>query len=147
MNGRNIMIKIRFLTLGLGFFLITIGSGCKKAVDNAQENALYEIITSNTWVVTKLEISGTNYKTDFDPYQFQFSRNGVVAAKKTGSTDINGEWNLTLSNLSILINYRNAGLPFSRTDGLWFISGTTFTTVDATRTEAGITYKLSIKAL
>jgi hypothetical protein len=141
------MTRNKLLTLGLSFFLIFVGFGCKKAVDNAQENALFDIITSNTWVVTKMEIGTTNYKTEFDPYQFQFSRNGVVAAKRTGINDVNGQWNLTLSNLSILINYSSAGLPLSRTDGLWFISGTTFTTVDATREEGGVTYKLSIKAL
>lgn len=121
--------------------------GCKKAVDNAQEDALFEIITNNTWIVTKLEIGGTEYKSEFSPYQFQFSRNGTVAAKQTGMPDVNGQWNLNLSNLSILVDYNSAGLPLSRSSGLWFISGTTFTTVDATRVEAGVTYKLSIRAL
>ncbi len=141
------MRKRDLLTLSFSLMLLWAMSGCKKAVDNAQENALYDIITNNTWVVTKLEIGGLEYKSEFTPYQFQFSRNGTVAAKQTGFPDINGLWNLNLTNLSILVDYNIAGLPLSRSSGLWFISGTTFTTVDATRQDGGVTYKLSIRAL
>lgn len=126
--------------------LLMLG-GCKKAVDNAQTNALLDLITTGQWVVTRFEVGAEDKLSEYTPYTFQFFRNGQVAARQSGQPDVVGTWNPIVENLSIQSAFNGAGLPLTRFNGTWSINRTTMTTVEASREEGGVLYRLGLRSL
>ncbi len=127
----------------LFFILMAFGSAsCKKAVDKAEENAAYEIITNGRWAITRFDIGATSLLTEYTPYEFQFFRGGVVAAYIPGSPNVNGTWVGKEDILAIESNFPGADNPLKRLNGLWLITGATQTSVKGTRTEGSDVYTL-----
>ena len=139
---KNLIFKPLVLLLALSSFF-----SCKKAVDKIQENAIFDIITNGRWVVTKFDVGTTPSLADYNGYEFQFFRNGVVTAFRSGSPDVNGTWQGNPQNLSINSNFPGAGLPLDRFNGVWFITRTTENTVDAFKTVGTQEYKLALQRL
>ncbi len=111
------------------FFLLIIScsllsglSSCKKAVDKIQENAIFEIITKGQWIVAKFEKGGSSILPEYTDYVFQFYKNGVVSAMKTGSPNVDGQWSVSTETLSISATFPGAADPIKRFNGTWLIT-------------------------
>jgi hypothetical protein len=132
----------------LAFGLILLASfACKKAVDQVQQNALYDIITNGRWKVTKFDVGTTPKQAEYEGYEFQFYSNGVVKAFKSGSPDVNGTWDSNIDNLTITSNFPGTTDPLKRFNGIWFITRTTEVTVQAVKSEGTEEYSLALRKL
>jgi hypothetical protein len=123
------MIRYALIILMGSGFLFGLPS-CKKAVDNIQKNAAYDIITKGQWKVTKFEKGTASILPEYADYVFQFYENDVVTAFKPGSPDINGVWSASTENLSITTSFPGQSDPLKRFNGTWLITKITETTVE-----------------
>lgn len=123
------MIRFAILIL-ICTLLLNTTSGCKKAVDNIQKNAAYEIITQGQWKVTKFEKSSVSIQAEYEGYLFQFYRNGVVTAFNSGLTNADGTWSAGAETLSITADFPGQADPLKRLNGTWIITKITATSVE-----------------
>ena len=137
--GKYVWLVISLFSLGF--------SSCKKAVDNAQENAAFEIITNGQWQVTKFDVGTTPKLSEYSGFIFQFYNTGIVKAMKTGNPDIDGNWSVRTDVAAINSNFPGQGDPLKRFNGTWLLTKTTETTVQAIKDDAGVTYTLALKKL
>lgn len=81
----------RLLTAAL--ILVVLGSiaSCKKAIEQKQEDLLYQIITDGRWYVEQYKENGNDVTADFFDYQFQFYSSNKVDGIK-GSDIRSGTW-------------------------------------------------------
>lgn len=114
----------------LGMFLL---SGCKKTVENAQLDALMNLITTGQWQVSSFVKGNLNVSEQFTAYAFQFKSNETVDAISNGAVVKTGTWVGNTTNLTIQSNFENAGLPLNLLNGTWSIKKTSTTYVEATR--------------
>ena len=135
----------RILSLLLGaVFLLNISPSCKKAVDNIQQNAIYDIITNGRWTVSRFEVAGVSKTSEYAGFEFQFFSNGVVTAIKDGSSNVNGNWSANIENITITSEFPGQGDPLKRFNTVWFITRTTETTVQARASVLGEEYILGL---
>jgi len=120
---------------------------CKKIVDQAQQNALYDLITNGRWELTRFNDAGTDRMAEYAGYQFQFFRNSTVSAFKTGQPEVSGKWTSNLQNLSFTADFSSAGLPLSRFTTGWIITRSTLTIVEAASTDIGKDYQITLRKL
>jgi hypothetical protein len=120
---------------------------CKKIVDQAQQNALYDLITNGRWELTRFNDAGTDRMAEYEGYQFQFYRNSTVSAFKTGQPEISGKWTSNLQNLIFTADFSSAGLPLNRFTTSWIITRSTLTTVEAVSSDVGKDYKITLRKL
>ncbi len=139
--------KMNFLALFSLLAIIISTLSCKKAVDKAVENAAYEIITNGKWEIVKFEIGNTSLLSEYEPFEFQFYKSGVVTAFFPGSPNINGTWLGKEETLAIESSFPGVDNPLKRLNGTWFITGVTEVTVRGTRTEGSDVYTLWLKKI
>ncbi|MBY0477870.1 MAG: hypothetical protein K2Q24_09515 [Chitinophagaceae bacterium] len=131
---------------------IVLLAGCKKAIKQTQEEIaetlIVKAITDGRWTVTTYYVDGTDYKSGFDSYEFQFKTNRTVDAVKNSSTESTGNWNEDRVNFAIIADYPpTASLVLQTLDGTWKIVDSTWTWVKATQTINGklVTLELTKK--
>lgn len=139
--------KFKLLALFSSLIFAIAICSCKKAVDKAQENAAYDIITNGKWAVIKFDSGSTSLLTEYAAYEFQFYKSGVVTAFLTGSPNVNGTWLGRQETLAIESNFPGAGNPLKRLNGTWQITGATEVSVKGTRTEGSEVYTLWLKKI
>ena len=64
-------------------FAITL-SGCKKAIENIQEDLVIKAMTDGQWKVTSFIQNGTDITVDFSTYRFKYYSDKTVDAIKSG---------------------------------------------------------------
>ncbi len=128
------------------FAISSLGS-CKKKVDELQSNAITDLITQGEWVVTQFEVGSEDKLSEYALYRFQFYKNRVVTARQNNQSDIDGSWNFTLENLTMTASFAGTPLPLSRITGIWVLTQVGLSNVAASRTEAGIEYKMALRRL
>src|SRR5437868_284082 len=116
------------LILCLGLF------SCKKAVENAAQNAILNAMTDGQWVVTSFTTNGTDITSDFTGYKFQYHRDYTVDAIKNGSIEKTGTWQADAAAMNISGNFPNATNPLLLINGVWHITDNSWTYVKATMT-------------
>ena len=47
-------------------------TGCKKTVENVQQDLVIQAMTDGQWVVTSFTLNSTNITTDFSTYKFKY---------------------------------------------------------------------------
>ena len=72
--------------------LIILFSGCKKAVENAQQDLVIMAMTDGQWGVTSFTQNGNNVTADFTSYKFKYYSNKTVDAIKNGTVEKTGNW-------------------------------------------------------
>lgn len=127
-------------------FILT---GCKKTIKKAQEQIAEDLIvkamTDGRWLVTAYT-DGTDYKPEFDGYEFQFKSNRTVDAIKNTATESTGNWQGDGYAMTI-----NSSFPVSspttlqRLNGIWKIVNNSWTWVKATQTINGKLTTLELK--
>lgn len=134
----------------ISFFLcFVLLSGCKKTVQKTKEQIAEELIvtamTDGKWTVT-VYTNGTDYKPDFDPYEFQFKSSRTVDAINGGTVEANGTWEGNGYEMTITSNFpTSSALTLQRLNGLWKIINNNWTWVKATQTINGKLTTLELK--
>ena len=118
----------------LGLFLITALFSCKKFIEQQEENAIIQIMTSGVWYVQTYNQNDTNITATFSGYTFQFFANGTVKAIKGGVTVATGTWVGNISNETITSNFAGASDPLDKLNSVWTIDDSSTTYVYATAT-------------
>ena len=73
--------------------MIIVFSGCKKAIENKQEDLIIKAMTDGQWAVTGFTHNGADITTNFAGYKFQYYGNKTVDAIKNGTVEKTGTWN------------------------------------------------------
>lgn len=114
-------------------FIIVL-SGCKKAVENAQQDLVIKAMTDGQWAVTSFTQNGTDITGNFSGYKFQYYSNKTVDAIKNGTVEKTGTWDGQASTMTTSANFTNAVAPLSLINGNWHIDNNSWTFVVATQT-------------
>ena len=114
----------------LCFFLLLF-SGCKKAAENAVDDAIIKSLTDGQWVITSFTVNGTDITTDFSGYKFQYHSNKTVDAIKNGIIEKTGNWDGNTANKTTWADFPGASLPIILLNGTWKITNNTLTYVKA----------------
>ncbi len=126
------------------FIVVTVLllTGCKKIIKQTQEQIAESLIlkamTDGTWIVSVYNDGTTEYKPEFDIYEFRFYKNYNVDAIKNSATEITGTWREDVANLTITSQYGvNANPTLQRLNGVWKMKDSNWTWVKATQTING----------
>jgi hypothetical protein len=122
-------------------------TGCKKAIEKAQENLIIKAMTDGQWTVTNFVQNGTNITTDFSGYKFQYFSNKTVDAIKNGTVEKTGNWDGDASNMTTWANFSNAVNPLILLNGSWHIDNNSWTFVVATQATGGETKTMRLEKL
>lgn len=117
-----------FLTILLTF------SGCKKTIQNIQEDLVIKAMTDGQWAVTSFTNAGNNITADFSTYRFKYYSNKTVDAINNGSVEKTGNWDGNSSNNTTWANFTGAVYPLILINGTWNITRNSWTYVEAYQT-------------
>ena len=71
-------------------YILIVFSGCKKSIENAQQDLVIKAMTSGQWTVTSFTQNGSDITIDFTGYKFQYYSNKTVDAIRTERSKIQG---------------------------------------------------------
>ena len=114
--------------------LLVLFSGCKKAIQKMQEDAIINAMTDGEWKVTSFKIDDTFYTDDFANYTFKYYANKTVDAKLNGTVVMTGTWDGNGETMSTSANFAGATSPLSFINGSWHIDNNSWTWVVASQT-------------
>jgi hypothetical protein len=134
----------KLLMLTLLFALIQCSPEKKQEI---QQNLVIQAMTNGQWKVSSFNKAGSDVTTEFSPYQFQFKNNLTVDAINGGSVEKTGNWNADANAQTITSNFATIVSPLIYLNGTWKITSTTWTSVNATKTESGETSTLRLDKL
>jgi hypothetical protein len=121
--------------------LLVIPFSCKKYIQQQEQNALVDLVTSGTWRVTGYLDHQTNNLTDsFSGYSFQFYENGTVYGTRSG-IQTNGTWSANVNSKSITSNFPSAIFPIDMLNHVWTITDSYSDSV-AAKTTIDTTYNI-----
>lgn len=115
------------------FFLIVLLAGCKKAVENIQEDLVIKAMTDGQWKITNFTQNGTNITADFALYQFKYYSNKTVDAIKNSTVEKTGTWDGDASSMTTWANFTSPPYPLNLINGSWHIDRNSWTYVEATQ--------------
>ena len=118
-------------------FTLLFLTGCKKFIENQQEQAALEVVTSGRWKVTQYKKGSQALTSSFNNYQFQFQPNQTVEALKDSVLQLTGSWRVNVENRTITSGFQTTATPLVLLNGTWTITNSSLTTVAATQTTDG----------
>lgn len=113
--------------------------GCKKSIENIQQDAIIKAMTDGQWVVTNFVQNGTDITTNFSGYKFQYYSNKTVDAIKNGTVEKTGTWDGDASTMTTWASFTNAIAPLTLINGSWHIDNNSWTFVVASQVAGGET--------
>jgi len=120
------------------FLLFAISfSSCKKAIDDAKENAVIKIMTSGQWRITHFTQGATDISNDFSAYKFQFYKDQKVTAIKDGVVKYTGTWSGDAVAYSVTTDFGTSGYPIFLLNGTFKITDAGEDFVEAESTDSG----------
>ena len=128
-------------------YLLIILSGCKKSIQQAQEDIIIKAMTSGQWTVTSFTQNGSDITTSFTGYKFQYYSNKTVDAIKNGTVEKTGTWDGDGPTMTTWANFANATTPLDLINGSWHIDNNSWTFVVATQTTGGTTKTMRLDKL
>lgn len=120
-----------FFTL---FFLLVLFSGCKKAIQKAQEDLVIKAMVDGQWKISEFTQNGNDITSSFATYKFQYYENKTVDAINNGTVEKTGTWDGNASTMTTSANF--AGVvspPLGLINGTWQINNSGWTYVKATQ--------------
>jgi hypothetical protein len=114
--------------------LLILLPGCKKAIQNIQEDLVIKAMTDGQWAITSFTDNGTTVTSSFAGYKFQYYSNKTVDAIKNGTLEKTGTWDGNASNMTTSASFVNAVNPLILINGSWHIDRNSWTFVEATQT-------------
>jgi hypothetical protein len=118
----------------LALLLLIAFSGCKKAIENAQEDLVIKAMTDGQWKVTTFTLNSNNITNDFTNYRFKYYSNKTVDAINNGSVEKTGTWDGDAANMTTQANFVSPAYPLNLINGTWKITRNSWTYVEATQT-------------
>ena len=118
-------------------FLLTVTffcGGCKKAIENAKEDAIVSAMTDGQWVITSYDENSSTYTSEYAGYKFQFFSNRTVDAIKNGLVETQGNWEGDINKETLWANFSNVGNPLLRLKGTWLVASNCWTFFILTQT-------------
>ena len=115
-------------------FICVLLAGCKKAIENAQEDLIVKAMTDGQWVITSFTHNGANITSDFSAYKFQYYSNKTVDAILNGVKERSGNWDGNASAMTTWADFPGSPNPISLINGTWNITKSGWTYVEATQT-------------
>lgn len=109
-------------------------SGCKKTIQNIQEDLVIKAMTDGQWAITSFTNAGNNITSDFSTYRFKYYSNKTVDAINNGSVEKTGNWDGNSSNNTTWANFTGAVYPLTLINGTWNITRNSWTYVEAYQT-------------
>lgn len=118
----------------VSILIITIlFSGCKKTIENIQEDLVLKAMTDGQWKITNFISNGTTITSDFSTYKFQYHSNKNVDAIKNGVIEITGVWDGNATAMTTFANFNTTAYPMQLINGTWNITKNSWTYVEATQ--------------
>jgi hypothetical protein len=114
-------------------FLLLNGS-CKKYIEQKQEDAVIQAMTTGQWMVTSFTQNGNNISNDFTNYRFKYYENKTVDAINNGTVQMTGTWDGNATTSTTSANFIGAVYPLQLINGSWHIDRNSWTYVEATQT-------------
>ncbi len=114
--------------------LLLILAGCKKAIENAQDDLVIRAMTDGEWVISSFTLNSNNITSDFSPYKFKYYSNRTVDAINNGSVEKTGTWDGSTATMIISANFTAATYPLNLINGNWLITRNSWTYVEASQT-------------
>lgn len=125
--------------LGL-VLVILLFTGCKKTIQNIQEDLVVKAMVDGQWKVTNFTLNGSDITPDFSAYRFKYYNNPKnVDAIKSGSVEKTGQWGGNSADNTTWANFDAAPYPLSHINGTWHITRSGWTYVEATQTSGADT--------
>ena len=122
-------------------------AGCKKAIQNKEQDLIIQAMTSGQWKVSSFVQNGTDITTNFTNYKFQYYSNKTVDAINNGSVEKTGTWDGEATTMTTWANFTNAVAPLSLINGSWHINNNSWTFVVATQTNGTETKTMRLDKL
>lgn len=134
----------KIIIFSLFVFLL---AGCKKSIENIQEDLVIKAMTDGQWVITSFTQNGTNITSDFSSYKFQYYSNKTVDAINNGAVEKKGTWDGNASNMTTTANFNAASYPLMLINGTWHIDNNSWTFVVASQTNGSETKTMRLQKL
>jgi hypothetical protein len=114
--------------------LLLLLTGCKKAIENAQDDLVIRAMTDGEWVISSFTVNSNPITPDFSTYKFKYYSNRTVDAIKSGTVEKTGTWDGNTTTMIISANFSAATYPLDQINGSWLITRNGWTYVEATQT-------------
>lgn len=119
--------------IGLALFIIIL-PGCKKAIEQIQEDLVLKAMTDGEWKITSFTLNGNTITADFASYKFKYFSNKTVNAINNGTVERTGNWDGNATAMTTWANFAGAPYPLSLINGTWHIDRNSWTFVEASQT-------------
>ncbi|MBP8114104.1 MAG: hypothetical protein KAY50_02045 [Chitinophagaceae bacterium] len=119
--------------------LSVLFSGCKKTIEQVQEDLVLKAMTDGQWRITNFINNGTTISADYANYKFQYFSNKTVDAIKNGIVEKTGTWDGNASTMTTSANFTGAIYPLDLINGNWNITKNSWIYVEATQNIGGNT--------
>lgn len=130
---------MKFNRIALLVLFISILPGCKKTIENAQEDLVIKAMTDGQWGVTSFSLNGTDITASFSTYRFKYYSNKTVDAINSGSVEKTGTWDGDANTMTTSASFTSPAYPLSLINGSWKITRNSWTYVEATQTSGSDT--------
>jgi hypothetical protein len=114
--------------------LLLLLTGCKKTIENAQDDLVIRAMTDGEWVISSFTVNSNPITPDFSTYKFKYYSNRTVDAIKSGTVEKTGTWDGNTTTMIISANFSAATYPLNQINGSWLITRNGWTYVEATQT-------------
>ncbi len=125
----------------------TLLPGCKKTVQNIQEDLVIKAMTDGQWGITSFTLNSVNITADFANYRFKYYSNKTVDAINSGAVEKTGTWDGNANNMTTSANFTSPAYPLSLINGSWQITRNSWTFVEATQTSGTDTKTMRLDKL
>jgi hypothetical protein len=138
--------KLNYIIAIFAIIVFTTTFGCKKAIEDAKEQAVVNAITDGVWYVSNFAEGGTNTTADFAGWEFRYFDNGTCVANKTGQPTVNGTWSGNAATWTFTTTFTSVPpAPLPKLAGTWTVTRAVSTNKGSyTKTEAGVVYDLEL---
>jgi hypothetical protein len=125
----------------LPLFALTIiaFTGCKKTVENAQEDLVIKAMTDGQWAITSFIHNSSDITSSFSTYSFKYYSNKTVDAINNGSVEKTGNWDGNGIARTTWASFPSANHPLTLINGTWNIVNNGWTYVVASQTNGAET--------
>lgn len=130
-----IIVMKKILSLLIIVFFLQLS--CKKATEEALQDAVISAMISGKWAITSFTNNGSDITSSFSGYTFQYYSNKTVDAIKNGAVEETGTWDGNASTMTTWSNFPGAGSPLNLINGTWHIDNNSWTFVVASQTGGG----------
>ena len=114
-------------------FIAILLAGCKKSIENIQEDLVLKAMTDGQWAITNFVHNGVNITSDFSSYRFKYYSNKTVDAINNGVVEKTGTWDGDANTMTTSANFSSATYPLSLINGSWHIDNNSWTYVAASQ--------------